>query len=116
MRRLLSALLAVGTGFGLWFLFDRVWGAEPWDGPGFKIYCLILNLAGVFCTLLASPRRLLDSLLWTACVVLGEFLFALIDSSRWNLWPLALIALIVLSFPVLIGAIFTQLLLKKYGR
>lgn len=116
MRRLLSALLAVGTGFGLWLLFDRVWGAEPWDGGGFKFYCLILALAGAFCTLLASPRRLLDALLWTALVALGELLFMLTDSSRWNLWPLALIAFVVLSFPVLVGAITTQLLLKKYGR
>ena len=116
MRRLLSALLAVGAGFGLWYLFDGVWGVEPWDGGGFKFYLVILAMTGAFCTLLAYPRRLFDALLWTALFVLGELLFMLTDTSRMNLWPLALIAFTVLSFPVLFAAIAVQLMLKKYVR
>lgn len=116
MRRLLSALLAVGTGFGLWFLFDRAWGAEPWDGAGLKFYLLIEVLVGATCTLVAYPRRLFDALLWTGLFILGELLFMLIDASRWNLWPLALLAFLVLSFPILLGAIPVQLLLRKPAR
>lgn len=103
MQRKAVIGVALGTGFALWLVPALARGVEPWDAS-FGMYCLVMFLGGGACMVLAVPARASDIVRWPWYMVLGQIAFMLFQPDRWSLWPLALIALVVLSVPAVAGA------------
>lgn len=97
--------MAVVCGYLIWALSPSMTGhAEPWDARS-PYYWAALLVAGTLIGLI-EPKMFLTSSLWVvagqALYVVGEVIFANKDTGL--LFPMGLLAMLVLSVPCYLGA------------
>ncbi len=106
--------VAIAAGFGICMAIGVISGRrEPWDSAlyftvGIPLMCLVIAWLAY-----GYPVR---AWRWTLSMALGQSLAMALGGGSLNLWPLALIAMIVVSIPQFVTGLIASRVGARAGR
>ena len=112
MKKVLPYALSLTVGLSVCYLVSMITGSrEAWDSGAYFLFGIPAMCIATIVISYFFPKGVWR---WVLAMAIGQsFALGAANPGSWNLWPLSLIAMIICSFPQLVCALLTSILVKR---